>query len=74
MLINRCVCANRTFASLVDQARQDGLTLTQLTDQTCASRGCGMCAPYLRRALRTGQTEFDQLVYDADEPAEENAA
>jgi len=64
MRITHCVCTNRSFDSLVDEAVRDGLTLDQLVQRTGASDGCGMCRPYLRRALDTGQTVFTQLIID----------
>ena len=30
--------------------------------------GCGLCAPYVRRMLRTGTVVFHQIVTDRDEP------
>jgi len=64
MRITHCVCTNRSFDSLVDEAKREGLTLGQLAERTGASDGCGMCKPYLREALRTGQTVFTQLIVD----------
>ena len=62
--IDRCVCASRSFACLLDEARRDGLSLEGLCDRSGASRGCEMCRPYLRRAFRTGQTVFHQIIVD----------
>ena len=64
MQIDHCVCTNLSFAQLRDLARRQGLTFDQLADCTGASRGCGMCRPYLRRALHTGQTVFHQILPD----------
>lgn len=64
--IDRCVCTQRSFASLLHQARTENLTLPQLIDQTTASEHCGLCKPYLRECLRTGTTVFHHLL-----PAEE---
>ena len=68
MRIDRCICAERTFADLLDQARAGGLSLRQLVEETGASAGCSMCGPYLRRAYRTGQTAFGSLLDQDDEP------
>lgn len=58
MRIDRCICTNRTFASLLAQARRSGLDLDQLMDQSGASRGCGLCRPYLTYALAEGKVVF----------------
>ncbi len=68
MKIERCVCTQRPFAGLLEQARADGLSLRQLAETTGASACCTMCGPYLRRCYRTGQTVFTQLLDQDDEP------
>jgi NAD(P)H-nitrite reductase large subunit len=64
MRITHCVCTNRSFRSLIDEARRERLTLDELVRRTGASDGCGMCKPYLREALSSGQTVFTQLIVD----------
>jgi hypothetical protein len=68
MLIDRCVCTQQTFAQLLERANAEGLSLTQLVTESGASACCGMCGPYLRRAYRCGQTRFDRLLAEGDEP------
>lgn len=68
--IHRCVCTNTSFTALLATARSHGLTLRELAKRTGASRQCGRCAPYLRRMMRTGQTEFHTLLSGDDEPAQ----
>ena len=68
MRIDRCICAERRFDGLIDEARQNGWSLPQLVEETGASAGCSMCGPYLRRAYRTGQTAFAALLDQDDEP------
>ena len=68
MHIDRCICTQRTFCDLIDEARAEGLSLTQLVETSGASACCTMCGPYLRRAFRTGQTTFAGLLTDDDEP------
>ena len=69
MRIDRCICTQRRFDDLLDEARSNGLSLPQLVERTGASACCTMCSPYLRRAFRTGQTCFHQLLSHDDEPA-----
>jgi bacterioferritin-associated ferredoxin len=51
------------FAVLLSLARAGGWTLDELTRETGCGAGCGLCRPYLRRMLATGETEFHQLLY-----------
>ena len=60
--IHRCICANRSFAELLTLARKEQLDLAQLTARTGCGGGCRACLPYLRRMLRTGETEFSELL------------
>ena len=62
MTIDRCICMAKPFAELVAIARRDNLDLQQLCDKTRAGNNCGLCKPYLRRALRTGQTVFHEII------------
>lgn len=66
--IDRCVCTNQTFESLLALAREQELSLDELGCRTGAGRQCALCQPYLRKSLRTGQTVFHELL-----PAEEDA-
>lgn len=72
--IDRCVCTGRLFAELIETARAGGMSAEQVALSSGASACCGMCRPYLRRACRTGQTVFDELLTDADEPCADAAA
>ena len=66
MHIDKCVCTNMTFEQLVDEARAFGLSLDDLAACHGAGAGCGLCKPYLRRALITGETAFHQIIIDTD--------
>lgn len=68
MRIDRCVCTQRTFEDLLNEARANAWPLQVLMDKTDAGHGCGMCRPYLSRCMRTGQTVFGELLSQADEP------
>jgi len=60
--IDRCICRNRQFAELYDLARPAGWDLGALMRETGCGDQCGLCRPYLRRMLSTGQTVFHQLL------------
>lgn len=67
MLIDRCVCMDRSFADLLAQAEREGLDL----DEVMAMAGekgtrCGLCRPYLRVTLATGRVTFDRVLVDGE--------
>ncbi|MEM6552646.1 MAG: (2Fe-2S)-binding protein [Planctomycetota bacterium] len=70
MRIDRCVCADVTFAELLERAEGEGVSVEAVIEAAGVSACCGMCGPYVRRACRTGQTVFVELLRDADEPGE----
>jgi bacterioferritin-associated ferredoxin len=57
-----CVCRRVPFASLLPLARAEGWELDELAAATGCGAGCGLCRPYLRRMLATGETEFRELL------------
>jgi bacterioferritin-associated ferredoxin len=60
--VDRCICRNRQFAELWMEARAEGWDLAALMRETGCGDQCGLCRPYLRRMLVTGQTVFHQLL------------
>jgi bacterioferritin-associated ferredoxin len=62
-----CVCRRMPFTRLLPLARAEGWTLADLVAATGCGAGCGLCRPYLRRMLATGETEFHQLLYEDGE-------
>ena len=64
LTIDRCVCLNRRFAELLPAARVRGFTLADLMRETGCGDQCGLCRPYLRRMLATGETTFHELLWD----------
>jgi bacterioferritin-associated ferredoxin len=62
VLVNRCICRDTSFADLLPRARQNSWTLADLMRETGCGAQCGLCRPYLREMLRTGETEFHQLL------------
>ena len=40
------------------------LDLESLMDRTGCGAQCGLCRPYLRRMLQTGETEFSEIITD----------
>lgn len=64
MRISRCVCINRPFCDLKDEAKAKGLSFEELRVETGAAIQCGLCRPYLAKSLETGQTVFTERIVD----------
>jgi bacterioferritin-associated ferredoxin len=62
VLVAMCVCRRVPFAILLPLARAEGWGLDELVAATGCGAGCGLCRPYLRRMLTTGETEFRELL------------
>jgi bacterioferritin-associated ferredoxin len=68
VVVTMCVCRGVPFTRLLLRARAEGWGLDELMSATGCGATCGLCRPYLRRMLATGETEFHELLYeDADE-------
>jgi bacterioferritin-associated ferredoxin len=59
--VDRCICADISFADLVRLARDEGLSLDGLAARTGCTKGCRLCEPYVRLALATGSMAFPVL-------------
>jgi len=62
VVISRCICKATPFAELLPQATAAGWNLSDLIRETGCGGQCGLCRPYLSRMLRTGETEFYQIL------------
>jgi len=62
MNIDRCICTGITFAAALTKARAEGWGLEELKRELGVSANCGLCRPYLRRALTTGETVFHEIL------------
>lgn len=58
MPVNRCVCHDVSFRTLIDLAHAKPCTIDELADKTGATTGCGTCLPYLKLALATRQPDL----------------
>lgn len=69
MRIERCVCHKVTFVEIRDWCRgHPRAGFDDVQREFRCGTGCGLCAPYVRRMMRTGQVVFTQIVTDRDEP------
>ena len=62
--IDRCVCRDTLFAALLPRAHAEGWDLAGLIRATGCGGQCGLCRPYLRRMLKTGETVFQEILTD----------
>jgi bacterioferritin-associated ferredoxin len=62
--ITRCICRSVAFSDLLPLARANGWDLADVMRETGCGAGCGLCRPYLRRMLLTGETVFRQLLWE----------
>ena len=63
--VDRCLCRATPFAALLPCARLAGWDLEALLRETGCGAQCGLCRPYLRRMLATGETVFHELLTEA---------
>ena len=66
VIINMCVCQRMPFDRLLPVVRANHWTLADIMRETQCGAGCGLCSPYLRRMLETGQTVFTEILLDED--------
>ncbi len=68
--ITHCVCYGKSFAELKAIAeREQATSIEQLQKHVDFGLNCKLCQAYVRRMLRTGETEFCEIVADLTEPA-----
>lgn len=60
--IDRCVCRRFPFARLLPLAREHDWSLDDIARETGCGDQCGLCRPYLRRMLATGETVFHEII------------
>ena len=62
--VSMCLCRGVPFGELLPRARAGGWDLEALMRETGCGAQCGLCRPYLRRMLATGETTFHELLWD----------
>ena len=69
MRIERCVCHKVEFSTVKRWlAAHPDAQFPQIQQEFKCGTGCGLCAPYLRRMMRTGETVYHHIVTERDEP------
>jgi len=62
MNIDRCICTGITFAQALDKGKREAWDLEALRRELGVGANCGLCRPYLKRALATGETVFHEII------------
>lgn len=62
VVVSRCICKATSFQELLALATASGWDLADLVRETGCGGQCGLCRPYLSRMLRTGETEFYEIL------------
>ncbi len=71
MRIDRCICFGRSFGELLETARSGRIAeVSELQERVPFGLNCGLCLPYVRRSLRTGEIVFHHVLTDDDGPDE----
>jgi bacterioferritin-associated ferredoxin len=60
--VTQCICRRVPFERLLPLAREREWALADLMRETGCGDNCGLCRPYLRRMLATGETVFRELL------------
>jgi NAD(P)H-nitrite reductase large subunit len=61
--IERCVCHDVTFREVVDWSKATGCrSVDAAAREFKCTTSCGMCLPYVERALKTGQSVFHEIL------------
>ncbi|MEM1331299.1 MAG: (2Fe-2S)-binding protein [Planctomycetota bacterium] len=55
-LVTRCVCFDVTLSELKALSDADGSTIIELNRDTGCGGRCGLCIPYIKLMLQTGDT------------------
>lgn len=60
--ITRCICRRFPFDELLPLARANEWSLDDVMRETGCGDQCGLCRPYIRRMLATGETVFHEII------------
>jgi bacterioferritin-associated ferredoxin len=66
VLVTMCVCRRMAFDRLLPLAREHRWNLADMMRETECGAACGLCRPYLRRMLETGETVFTEILTEDD--------
>ncbi len=65
MKIDKCICSNITFSEVKEKALNENVKdIDGLLETIDVAKNCKLCLPYLNEMLKTGQTEFRNLILE----------
>ncbi|MBK6877176.1 MAG: (2Fe-2S)-binding protein [Ignavibacteria bacterium] len=65
MKIDKCICSNITFSEVKEKAMNENVKdIDGLLETIEVAKNCKLCLPYLNEMLKTGQTEFSNLILE----------
>lgn len=67
MCVNRCVCFDVTFERLKRHIDTHGGGFDEIQRAFQCGKGCGLCIPYIRRMIHTGETSMPIMQTDDTE-------
>lgn len=67
VLVTMCVCRRMPFERLLPLALENRWNLVDIMRETACGAGCGLCRPYIRRMLETGETVFTEILVEEEQ-------
>ncbi len=65
MRITHCICHDVSFQSIKELSEKLNTTdIAELQEELDFSLNCCTCLPYIKRALATGETSFNEIITD----------
>ena len=62
-LINKCVCFDTTFKMMKSiMKKYDLKKIDELRKVKEVGTNCKLCVPYIEKMIKTGQTEFHEII------------
>jgi bacterioferritin-associated ferredoxin len=63
MLIDRCICFNVKFSEVKKIMDENHFTtIEEVQNIVDVSKNCKLCRPYLKKMIKTGETEFNYII------------
>lgn len=61
--ITKCICYDTTFKEMRKIMRENNLrSIEELREFKPVALNCKLCLPYIKKMIRTGETEFTSLI------------
>ena len=61
--ITKCICFDTTFKEMQDIMLKNKInSIEELKKIKTISENCKLCLPYIKEMIRTGKTEFEEIL------------